>query len=204
MKKLPMLQSPFLLLPGLPYLALVSFLIWWVFPISEQQSGSAGTPQSLRESLFLQVLATGSFHSSALLAPLPPLCGSFWLFGCRLWVQCSLETAVLTPPQEPWCHTSFSLPATAQPAAAGGLPHGQHLLQAVLLTVLPKRKVSALPWSEAHSVASPFSSSIWVEVFATGRVDGASAPGRVAALALRCVPTMLLWGSSRMPCKTIL
>lgn len=96
MKKLSMLQSPPLSLPGLPYLALVPFLIGWVFPISEQQSGSVGTPQSLGGSLFLQVLAMSRFHSSALLAPLCSLCagGSFWLFGHRVWVQCSLEPAV--------------------------------------------------------------------------------------------------------------
>lgn len=33
-----------------------------------------------------------------------------------------------------------------------------------------------------------------------GRVDGADTPARVAALALRCFLTMLLRGSSQMPC----
>lgn len=146
MKKLPMLQSPFLLVPGLPYLALVSFLIQWVFPVSEQQSGSEGTPQSLGGNLFLQILAMASFHSSALLAPSLPcvLVGvsGYLAIGCgssAVWKQLSVSfSATLIPHM-------FSLPPIAQPAAAGGFPSGQHLLQAGLLAVLPRRKVLTLP-----------------------------------------------------------
>lgn len=99
--------------------------------------------------LRLQVLAAGSFHSSALLAPLPPV--SWWR---RFWrcaghpLQAVLGTSCLIPPQPFWCCAAFSPPPAAQPPA---------------VSPFPGFTFQALPSS------SPFNTSLGV--LATARVD---------------------------------
>jgi len=150
-----------------------------------------------RGSLFmLLVLATASFHSSALLDPLPAVCANVGIFGCLAvpygsTAHCAWNQLFISSSASLMFHSLLTTSFTSARVSSTQVLPGAPFAGRSATCPCPRGNSRRFLQSEVYTAASPFSSSIWVEASAAAGVDGADPPARAAAFVLRRVPTIL-------------
>lgn len=139
--------------------------------------------------VFLLILAVTNFHSSVF--SISPFFVVFIGSFC-LWVQSRHWSTCPTPSQLSWHCADCSPASAAQPPGGGGHPPGHTFCNQVcsLLRFATRERSRNFPLSKVCTEASPFSSSVCVEVSDSTWVDRGDTPAGAAAFTQRQVPNI--------------